>query len=322
MDSLELITSVSAFIAVLAVVYCGYTAFRGLQPDETYDKLREMVEHSEGRSKAPSLLKESTDSLENVAKALRGFAKAVITLNNLFEQAGVSFSTKGFFGLSLLTAITATATAVLAKVPGPLCPLAFLGGAISPFLWLVHKRRRRFARFANQLPEAFQTMARALRAGHGLPSAISIVSQEMLPPIAAEFRRVADEQSLGRSLDESLEQLADRVPNDELQFFATSVKLQQRCGGNLAEILDKICSIVRERARILGQVHALTGEGRLSGTILLAMPFVLFVVVYYLSPHYVEPLFKDGLGKKMTAVALVLQLIGAVVIRRIVRINV
>ena len=123
-------------------------------------------------------------------------------------------------------------------------------------------------------------------------------------------------------MDESLEGLTDRIPNLDLRFFATAVILQRQTGGDMAEILDKIGELVRDRFRIWGQIQALTGEGRLSGIVLLALPFLLFITVYQLNPTYLEVLFTDPMGKKMLAGAVFMQIIGALVIKKIVNIKV
>jgi tight adherence protein B len=127
---------------------------------------------------------------------------------------------------------------------------------------------------------------------------------------------------LGVPLEETLQALTERVPNLDLKFFATAVVLQRQTGGDLAEILDKIGALIRDRFRIWGQVQALTGEGRLSGVVLLALPVVLFVAVYQLNPDYIMVLFTDPMGKKMLAGAIAMQVVGALVIRKIVNIKV
>ena len=144
----------------------------------------------------------------------------------------------------------------------------------------------------------------------------------MAPPIGKEFGRVFEEQNLGIPWRESLDGLTDRIPNLDLKFFVTAVILQRQTGGDLAEILDKIGGLIRDRFQIWGQVQALTGEGRLSGVVLLALPFVLFLAVYQLNPEYVMVLFTDPMGKKMLAVAVFMQILGALVIRKIVNIKV
>jgi len=133
---------------------------------------------------------------------------------------------------------------------------------------------------------------------------------------------VFEEQNLGIPLEEALESLTERVPNLDLKFFATAVVLQRQTGGDLAEILDKIGSLIRERFQIWGQVQALTGEGRLSGIVLMGLPFVLFLALYKLNPDYVMVLFHDPMGRKMLAFAVIMQVLGALCIRKIVNIKV
>jgi tight adherence protein B len=165
-------------------------------------------------------------------------------------------------------------------------------------------------------------LARSLRSGQSLASGFNLVAGEMPLPISREFGRVFEEQNLGVALDDSLRGMCDRVPNLDLRFFATAVILQRQTGGDLAEILDKIGELIRERFRIWGAVQALTGEGRLSGIVLMALPVVLFIALYFLNPDYVMLLFDDPIGQKMLAGGVVLQVLGALVIRKIVTIKV
>jgi tight adherence protein B len=155
-----------------------------------------------------------------------------------------------------------------------------------------------------------------------LAAGFSLVANEMSDPIGGEFGRAFEEQNLGKPLEEALEDLTKRVPNLDLKFFVTAIILQRQTGGDLAEILDKIGYLIRERFKIWGQVQALTGEGRLSGIVLLALPPVLFVVVYRMNPDYLSLLFTDDLGKKMLVGGVITQLFGALVIRKIVNIRV
>ncbi len=189
-------------------------------------------------------------------------------------------------------------------------------------MWLMLRRRKRLRKFAKQLPDALELIARALRAGHSLASGFHLVSEEMTAPIGVEFQRVFEENNLGIPFDDALNALTDRVPNLDLRFFVTALILQRQTGGDLAEILDKIGELIRDRFRIWGQVQALTGEGRLSGIVLLALPPVLFATVYYLNPDYVGVLFTDPMGKKMLAGGVIMQVLGALVIRKIVNIKV
>jgi tight adherence protein B len=240
----------------------------------------------------------------------------------MFEQADMPVTPSQF---AIIVGVAAVTGALIPAVAGLSPLLGFLTGLAVGFLpvtWLLLRRKFRLKAFAKQLPDALELMARALRAGHSLAAGFNLVAEEMTPPIGREFSRVFEEQNLGVPMEDALANMNHRVPNLDLKFFATAVVLQRQTGGDLAEILDKIGYIVRERFKIWGQVQALTGEGRLSGIVLLALPPVLFVAVYRLNPDYVMPLFYDPLGRKMLFFGVVMQLFGALAIRKIVNIRV
>jgi tight adherence protein B len=243
-------------------------------------------------------------------------------LPRLFSQADVTMSVTKFLAISLGLGAAGTTVTGFAGVSLVFAPLVGVVFAVIPVIWLMFKRKRRLAKFASQLPEALELVARALRAGHSLAAGFRLVASETAEPIGGEFGRVFEEQNLGIPFEEALEALTERVPNLDLKFFATAVILQRQTGGDLAEILDKIGSLVRERFKIWGQVQALTGEGRLSGIVLLALPPALFVCVYRMNPDYLMLLFTDDLGKKMLIGGVLMQLLGALVIRKIVNIRV
>jgi tight adherence protein B len=247
----------------------------------------------------------------------------VPSLHRIFEQADVNIQPSAMFGLGLLfAAVAMTATMVAPKVPLFAAPIAGLLAFATPFLWLMFQRSKRLATFASQLPDALELIARALRSGHSLAAGMQVVADEMPPPISDEFNKVYQEQNLGITIEDALRSMCERVPNLDLRFFVTSVAIQRQTGGDLAEILDKIGYVIRERYRILGQVKALTGEGRLSGVVLVALPFFLLLVMLYIQPEYVQPLWTHPMGKKMSAFAILMQIVGAWCIKKIVDIKV
>jgi tight adherence protein B len=256
------------------------------------------------------------------SKAWAGKLISVEGLSRLYEQADVGLPFKQFLLIAAALALVSAVVGVVLKLPLLAVPVAsgFMG--TTPFLWLVHRKRKRVKKFVAQMPDALELVGRALRAGHGLASGLSAVAEEMPPPIAHEFGRVFEEQNLGIPPDEALRGLAERVPSLDVRFFVTAVVIQRATGGDLAEVLDKISRLLRERFQILGQVQALTGEGRLSGVVLLAMPPVLLAFTYMMNPSYTGLLFNTPLGTKMLAGAAVLQVIGAIAIKKIVDIKV
>jgi len=225
-------------------------------------------------------------------------------------------------GITAGCSILGMVGAIFAHSPIPLYPAVAVVFGLLPLAWLLWRRRSRFKKFGKQLPDALELVGRALRSGHSLASGMQVVVQEMPVPIAAEFGNVYEAQNLGIPIEQAMKDMLKRMPNLDLKFFVTSVVIQRQTGGDLAEILDKISHIIRERFKILGQVQALTGEGRISGVVLMALPIALFFVVYHLNPDYVMLLFTDPLGRKMIAVAAVLQVLGAISIKKIVNIKV
>lgn len=259
----------------------------------------------------------------------RKFVPKRIDLGLLYEQADVNLDLGRFL---LMIAVMAGLPWLveglllylnLPTAPPLLLPVLSVGLGASPFLWLLYRRRRRINQFTAGMPEALELTARALRAGHGLGSGLKMVADEMAGPVAQEFGRVFEEQNLGIPMEDALRNMAERVPSMDVRFFVTAVVIQRAAGGDLGEVLDKIGRLIRQRFEIRGQVAALTGEGRLSGAVLLAMPPGLLAYLFLTNPDYVMPLFTDPeLGRPMLIGATIMQVLGALAIRKIVDIKV
>ncbi len=317
------IIPVATFVGIAALIASIGYLLTGQGESAVEDRLAMLTGSSSGKQAKDALLKGSVlaHPFDNGQHLWQRLAQTW-NLNLLIEQADATLTSAQFFGITGAMAVAGMFIPVVAGLhPSIVVPMG-ISLALLPWAWLVFRRRRRLRKFAKQLPDALELVSRALRAGHSLASGFNLVSQEMKNPIAMEFQRVFEEQNLGVSLDAALENMTDRIPNLDLRFFATAVVLQRQTGGDLAEILDKIGYLVRERFKLWGQVQALTGEGRLSGIVLLALPPVLFLAVYRLNPEYVMPLFTDPMGRQMLAGGIVLQLLGAIVIKKIINIKV
>ena len=316
------VISFAVFFAVAALVGGVALMFRGMSDGRAEDRLQMLTSNKPmGREslKESGVLSQPLDATQSV---LALFLARFQNLTLLFEQADTTLTPSKFFFISAGMAVTGSLAAAVVGISPAMVPIFTILTGILPLMWLMLRRRRRLRKFAKQLPDALELIARALRAGHSLASGFHLVSEEMTAPIGLEFQRVFEENNLGIPFDDALNALTDRVPNLDLRFFVTALILQRQTGGDLAEILDKIGELIRDRFRIWGQVQALTGEGRLSGIVLLALPPVLFATVYYLNPEYVGVLFTDPMGKKMLAGGVILQVLGALVIRKIVNIKV
>ncbi|WP_169977838.1 type II secretion system F family protein [Tautonia rosea] len=269
---------------------------------------------------ADSLLRAPPIDARNMA-FLEQYMPSGESLKRLYEQADLTLPFKTFLAIAAgLAVLGGAAAGVLGSLL--LAPVGAVMGAGLAIMFLHHRKRKRIAVFMGGLPEAVELMGRALRAGHGLASGMQLVSQEMKGPVSQEFGRVFEEQNLGVPVDEALRGMSERVPTMDVRFLVTAIIIQRATGGDLAEILDKIGRLIRQRFELVGHVKSLTAEGRLSGLVLLAMPPGLLAFIAVSNPSYVAPLFQTELGTKLLALTVVLQLMGAVAIKKIISIKV
>ncbi len=312
--SMMVFVGVSGVIGLLAFVFRDQTQRAATRLDMLVGKRR----RDDGQA---DILRNA--AFENDKKSfLSMLTPQFLSPKKVFEQADCHIPPSTLMGVGVLLAVVGVTVSFLARVPWFFAPFTAMILLSLPWVWLWNKRRGRLKKFASQLPDALELVARALRAGHSLAAGMHVVAEEMPSPVADEFGRVYDEQNLGIPIEEAMKSMCDRVPNLDLRFFVTSVAIQRQTGGDLAEILDKIGYVVRERYRILGQVKALTGEGRLSGVVLIALPFALFAFMLHIKPDYVEALWTKDLGIKMSIFAIIAQILGAIVIKKIVDIKV
>lgn len=270
----------------------------------------------------PDLLKRETlseiPSLDSLLHQFPVFSR----LHHLIAQADSQRSVGEIVTMSLVLGVGG---GWFANIWLPTLGLAMLAGvalAGIPFLYLSVLRARRFKHFEELLPEAIDLMSRALRAGHAISSAIEMVSDESSDPIAMEFRRIFEEQNFGLPLREAMLNLTDRMPIADVRFLVTAVLVQKETGGNLAEVLDKTAAVIRDRFRLRGQLRVYTAQGRLTGWILAALPFGLFLALRILSPTYTNILITDPAGREMIYAGLAMMAVGAYIIRRIINIEV
>jgi len=316
--------ALAVFVGVAALVAGLAMSFRNPHSSLLESRLEQYAKTAPAWAKEPKPgsilaepLEENSRLFENLVSR---FTK--LNLNLLFEQADVAMTAPRLVLISAGLAVLGGVLGLLLRWHGALIPLGMLAGGSLPMLWILWRRKQRLKQFAQQLPEAMEMLARALRSGQSLAAGFQLIASEMPPPIGKEFGQVFEEQNLGIPMEQSLREMTERVPNLDLKFFATAVILQRQTGGDLAEILDKIGRLIRERFQLWGQVQALTAEGRLSGVVLLALPILLFFAVYHLNRDYVMVLFTDPMGKKMLAGAIGMQILGAFVIKKIVNIQV
>lgn len=306
---------------VVAAVVMILIAFSKSEDGKASERLDALVGRNVRKdSSADMLLKQALQEADK-RSFLDRMTPEIFNLTKIFEQADVNIKPSALFGIACGLGVFGAIIAIWG-INIYVAPVAALLCFSTPWLWLFLKRGQRLKKFAAQLSDAMELVARALRAGHSLAAGMHVVAEEMPAPISKEFGRVYEEQNLGIPLEEALKGMCDRVPNLDLRFFVTSVAIQRQTGGDLAEILDRIGHVIRERFKILGQVKALTAEGRLSGIVLIALPIGLFIMMLWMKPDYVELLWKDPMGIKMSIAAVFLMIIGSIAIKKIVDIKV
>lgn len=254
----------------------------------------------------------------------RMFSKFSFTerLQTTLEQANVNISAP-----RLLVNLTLFASVVLAgMVALQLSPLAAIGGAVAvfvlPLLYFAQRRKRRINKLVLQLPDVFELLSQALRAGHSLASGMQVVGNELPEPAGTEFSRVFHEQNLGLKIEEALSNLAERMNVLDVRFFVTAVLIQRQTGGDLAEVLDKISGVIRDRIKLHGTVQALTAEGRLSGYVLLALPCLVFLAMLKINYDYAALLWTHPTGQMLSTFAIVSMIMGWVMIKKIINIKI
>lgn len=206
---------------------------------------------------------------------------------------------------------------------GYFIPVLFgIGAGITPFLYLLLKKRQRMSKFERQLPDALDLMARSLKAGHAFSGGLQMVAHEFDDPIGNEFLKTLNEINLGSSVEQALKNLTARIDVPDLKFFAVSVIIQRETGGNLADILENTAHLIRERFKLLGKIKALSAEGKLTAIILVGLPFAVVLFLTILSPQYLRGLVDDAAGMVFIIIALCMMGVGIAIIRKIINIKV
>jgi tight adherence protein B len=316
--------SLLVFVSVLAIVLGGMLLFLSSWRDkkEIGERLSLVRIRSLRDEDFPSFLKSMLLSEVPFLNRFLKKSRLALLIDRRLKQGDLSIKVGTFILLTL--ALFAIGAVIGHFLKWPLILSVMIGSILSylPSLVVDFKRSRRLNKFMVMFPDTLEMFSRSLRAGHSFIGAIQLVAQEMPAPVGPEFQKVFDEQNLGIPLRKALLDLTERVDSMDLKFFVTAVLIQRDTGGNLTEIIDKISYVIRERFRVQGQLRIFTAQARLSGFILALLPPLLVVVIYFLNPDYLRPLWDDKLGNYMIGMAIVLQVSGVLVIRKIVRIKI
>jgi tight adherence protein B len=287
---------------------------------EAMRQLRSFTNNPQGDG--PGLLRGFEGQIPDWLVPMVSRVPALEDLRLMLEQAGSSMPLARFLVISMGLALSlglGILVLTLQWIPG-IVAAAF--GAALPYLIFRQKRKKRFYRFEEQLPEAIDMLGRAIRAGHPLSSGLKMVSDEASEPVASEFRRTHEEHRFGLAFEDAMLAMADRVKIVDVRILVTAILIQREVGGNLAEVLDNLANVIRARFTIRRQLRVYTAQGRFSGYVLAVLPIAVGAAVYSLNPPYIMLLFTDPLGKLLVMVAVVFQLIGFLWIRKIVNIEI
>jgi len=321
---LQLMTVVT-FAIVLSMVFGAYWVLVLGPEDQGTQQLRRRLRIARPAAAVKADVVRTEQPISSVkpfARLLTMFRRSTGTLQRDIERAGLTISvgrlvlTAGFIGMLVFAIVSFVTNMILVSAA-----LA-AGAAVLPFIVVRRKAVRRLRQFEEQFPEAIDLISRALRAGHAMTTGLSMGADEMPPPVGTEFRLVYDRQNFGMSLPECLRALAERNPLVDVRFFVTAVLTQRESGGNLAEILDNLAAIIRERFVIKRHVRVVSAHGRITGWVLGALPLVLAGLLVLIAPAHMSVMITDPLGRQMVVAAVVLQIVGVLIIRRILDVEV
>lgn len=311
------------FIILLVAAFATMAYFT--EPSTVAKRTRErlgMLAHRSSEQAEEGILRDVTFSRIAFLDRYLRKNRLALTLQMMLEQAKVPWTVGRLF-------VYSAALTFLGVITGKwMAPEGYIGWspgvllAFVPLGWVLYQRAGRIRKLNKQLPDAVELMSRALRAGHSLPSSFIMVAEEMVDPLGPEFRHAADELNYGLPFREALLHLEHRYPIEDLRFLVTAILLQRETGGNLVELLDKIAALLHARIKLKDKVRVYTAQGRLTGGILIAVPFMCFFAFNLLKPGYSTPLFNTEIGLKMVYVALGGMVCGIIAIRRIINIQV
>ena len=312
------------FVVVTLGVFSAISLYdqRKAQARVLRDRLSTVQKPSEQTTPEMALLRDEVLSRIPAFDTLLRRSERVSLLQKMLAQGNIDVRAGNFL---MLCAVSAVVFAVIAFIAGGHVLFGWVGallGFFIPYAYASHMRTKRFQKFEEKFPEAIDTLARAVRAGHAFTTALEMIANEVSEPVAGEFRQLYEEQKFGLPVRDALLNLADRIPLVDVKFFVTAVMLQRETGGNLAEILDNLSYVIRERFKILRQVRVHTAQGRLTMVLLMALPPTIVVLMLMLNPGFIRPLFTDPIGHALIVGGITLQTMGYFVIRRIIRIQV
>ncbi len=328
---MPVLIALAVFVAVALLVFVAGALLdqRSARARVLRERLATVEKAAErGPSEELALLRDEMLSEIPVLDKLLRRSERISNLQTMLAQGGLNIRAGNIL---VLCAVSGVALGIAALVVSSALPrneswlFACMGvilGGLLPYSFASYRRAKRFEKFEGLFPEAIDTLARAVRAGHAFTTALELISNEISDPVSSEFRKLFEEQKFGLPVRDALLNLVERVPLVDVKFFVTAVMIQRETGGNLAEILDNLSYVIRERFKIMRQVRVYTAQGRLTMLLLMALPPIIIVVMQLMNPSFIQPLFNDPIGHALIVAGITLQTVGYFVIRKVIQIQV
>ncbi|MDF3883907.1 type II secretion system F family protein [Cupriavidus basilensis] len=325
MDTMMIGFVLSLFAAIVLLVAGAYQWWQG-RHSQTARRLSQRLQAallvSARRGKDGGILKQRVLSESPELTRLLQQVPHAVTLDRMLLQSGLDWSVGRFLALTLALPAIAASLGTLFALPWPALLMLTAGFTALPLLYVRRCRDKRLLKLEQQLPEGADMISRALRAGHSLPSALSMAGEELPAPIGTELGMVFREINYGVPMNDALTGLTERVPIEDLRYLVIAVLIQRESGGNLTEILDNVGNIIRKRLQLLDKVRVLSAEGRLGAWILTVLPLVVGGIVYVMNPALIATLWTDPTGIRMLWISTAMMIFGVLWMRKIVRIHV
>jgi len=319
----QLVTTAIIFIMTVSVIEMFLYAYRTLKnPHRKKIKKRLSRYLVQEEEKKTDIVRKRVFSDIPTFNELLSRISGIKKLDRLLQQANVKYPLSVFILLSAIMGFAAflisnemTRNTLLSLIIG-------LSSAYAPFLYLIGKKKKRIGKFQKQLPDGLDLLSRALRAGHAFTSGMKLAADEFDDPLGPEFQKTLEMINFGVSVPEALKKLTARIDCPELKYFVVSVILQRETGGNLAEIIESLAGLVRKRFKLQDKVKVLSAEGKLSATILIALPFLVVGFLKFSNPDYLSILVDDPTGRMIAGFAGFLMLLGVVIVKKMINIKV
>jgi tight adherence protein B len=322
---MALLLSILTFLIVVAIIALVWMFVGTDANQEVVRRRMESVRKAEQRGNVSLNLKLVRDEMLSSVPALHRLLMKWTwssRLRDFVAQAGMNTKPAK---LLLMSAVIGLGSYLITKMSYPQFPVALLAAviaAIIPFSVVAFRRRRRLRKFEEHFPEALDLLGRAVRAGHAFTTGLEMIAKESSEPVAGEFRATFEEQNFGLPLRDALLNMTERVPMVDVRFFVTALLIQKETGGNLAEILDGLARVIRDRFRIHREVKTRTAQGRLTAAILISLPPLMMLMLEVINPHYMRIMFDDPAGTMILGVAVTMQLVGSMLLWKIIHFEV